>query len=105
MMSSSFELPRRQMLGSVAALAASGLASWTRPARAEAHPLPDYLAWKEAKAVKVFTSTALETRRSALGTSVITPASHLYVHNLLPPPEASLVAEPDAWKLQVEGVR
>lgn len=106
-MSSSFlEMPRRQMLtASVAALAGAGLASWCRPVRAEGHPPPTYLEWKDGESMKVFNATAVETRRAVLGTSLVTPADQLYVHNLLAPPAAAIVARPEAWALQVEGVK
>ncbi len=47
---------------------------------------------------------ALETRRSEMGRSVITPLSRFFVRNNLPRPDVSIVASPDAWKLEVRGV-
>src|SRR5678815_1577031 len=46
-----------------------------------------------------------ESRRAAFGTSVVTPAEQLYVRNNLPPPDASMVADRDGWKVAIEGVR
>ena len=46
---------------------------------------------------------ALETRRSALGTSALTPASRLFVRNNLPMPDASILDDADAWVLEVRG--
>ena len=56
-------------------------------------------------AVIVHSATTIETKRSAFGTSGITPAEHLYVRNNLPAPDASIVADRDAWQVAIEGVR
>ena len=95
-------LPRRRLLtGSASALAAAGLASFHQGALAQAaapaaKPLPGYAGWKKADAVIVHSSTTIETRRSAFGTSVITPTDQLYVRNNLPSPPESIVADRDA---------
>ena len=52
----------------------------------------------------VHSSSTIETRRAAMGL-VVTPVNQLYVRNNLNPPDASVVAKPDAWQVQVEGVR
>lgn len=107
-------LPRRQLLaGSGAALAAAGLAGLGRPAAAAdapaaaaaPKPLPAYAAWKDAGSLIPHSSNTIETRRHAFGTSIVTPAEQLYVRNNLPPPDAAIVADRDAWVLAVEGVR
>lgn len=103
-------LPRRQLLaGSAAALTAAGLGGLGAAARAQApaqgKPLPAYAAWKDANALTVHSSNTIETRRSAFGASVITPAEQLYVRNNLPPPDAAVLADRDAWELVVEGVK
>ena len=108
-------LRRRQMLaGSAGALAAAGLGGLTGNAAAQAaaasapagpRPLPPYAAWKDASSMIVHSSNTIETRRSAFGTSVITPAEKLFVRNNLPPPDASIVANRDAWQVSIEGVR
>lgn len=46
----------------------------------------------------------IETRRAALGMSVITPISRFFVRNNLPLPSADIVRRPDDWTLQFEGV-
>lgn len=100
---------RRSLLaGTASALAAAGLA---RPALAQgpalasaatAKPLPGYASWKEADSLIIHTGSTLETKRSAFGTSVITPTDRLFVRNNLPVPD---VGTPDAWTVSVEGVR
>lgn len=120
-MSEKIESPRRRHLlaGSASALAAAGLAGWSSSAAAQAasapaasaaapagpKPLPPYAAWKDAQSLIVHSSNTIETRRSAFGTSIVTPADRLYVRNNLPAPDASIVADRDAWVLAVEGVK
>lgn len=102
-------LPRRHLLTrSAGALAAAGLATWTRGAIAQAapaKPLPPYVSWKDPASVIVHSSTTIETKRGAFGTSVITPAEQLYIRNNLPAPDASIVADRDAWEVTLEGVK
>jgi sulfite dehydrogenase len=106
---------RRQLLaGSAAAVAAGiagaaraqGTAAPTTAAAAPARPaLPPYVAWKQPEHLIVHTGTTIETRRSAFGTSIITPNDRLYIRNNLPAPDVSIVANRDAWVLAVEGVK
>lgn len=110
-------LPRRQLLtSSASALAAVGLASWTRvslaadvaspaPSSAAVKPLPAYVNWKDPSSVIVHSSTTIETKRGAFGTSVITPTEQLYIRNNLPAPDASIVADRDAWEVSIDGVK
>ena len=102
-------LPRRHVLaGSASALVAAGLATLGRSATAQPaapKPLPAYVGWKDPASVIVHSSTTIETRRVAFGTSVITPAEQLYIRNNLPAPDAAILADRDAWTLAVEGVK
>ena len=101
-------LPRRRLLaGSASALAAAGLGSFQTQALAQAaaKPLPGYAGFKNADAVIVHSSTTIETKRSAFGSSVVTPTNQLYVRNNLPTPPETIVADRDGWAVQVEGVK
>ncbi|MPT59219.1 sulfite oxidase [Pigmentiphaga sp.] len=105
-------LPRRRLLaGGATAVATAGLAGLHGQALAQAaaapaaKPLPGYAGWKNADAVVVHSSTTIETKRSAFGTSVVTPTNQLYVRNNLPTPADTIVADRDAWQLQVSGVK
>lgn len=102
-------LPRRHLLvGSASALAGVGLATWTRGAVAQAatpKPLPAYVSWKDASALIVHSSSTLETKRSAFGTSVITPSEQLFIRNNLPAPDASILDNRDAWTVSFQGVK
>jgi sulfite dehydrogenase len=86
-----------------------GLASWSRGSLAQTaaapKPLPAYVSWKDASSVIVHSGTTIETKRSAFGTSVITPAEQLYIRNNLPAPDAAIVADRDAWEINIEGVQ
>lgn len=66
--------------------------------------LPPYVSWKHADSMIVHTPTTIETKRSAFGTSVITPTDRLYIRNNLPAPTAEIVANRDDWKISIEGV-
>ena len=99
-------LHRRHLLaGSASALAAVGLASWSTGAAAQAKPLPAYIAWKNIDSTIVHSTRTIETKRSAFGTSVITPSDQLYLRNNLAIPDESIVANRDAWSVSVEGVK
>ncbi|MEP6608690.1 MAG: sulfite oxidase [Burkholderiaceae bacterium] len=109
------DLTRRRLLATGSSvLAAAGLSGCTsvsaqtppQPAApaAGAKPLPAYVAWKDAGALIVHSPTTIETKRSALGSS-ITPADRLYIRNNLAAPDVSIVANRDAWQLAIEGVR
>lgn len=71
----------------------------------DAKPLPDYVAWKNPKAMIVHSKNTLETKRDFFGTSGITPADELYVRNNLPAPGDEIVANRDAWEVSIEGVK
>lgn len=103
------DLARRRLIaGTASSLAAVGIGksahaqSASAPARSG---LPAYVAWKDPEHLIVHTATTIETKRSAYGTSIITPADRLYIRNNLPAPDVSIVANRDAWALAVEGVK
>lgn len=104
------QLARRRFLASTtgvaigAAVAGKSALAQTVAATPAARPLPPFVGWKDASALIVHSGTTIETRRSSFGTSVITPSEQLYLRNNLPAPDASIVADRDAWEIQVEGV-
>src|SRR6185369_4027650 len=70
---------RRGLLAGGAALAAAAVGrealAQAPAAAAPGKPaLPAYVSWKSPEAVIVHTATTIETKRSAFGTSIITPA-------------------------------
>ena len=104
-------LSRRHLLvSSASVLAIAGLATLTQGAMAQttaapANPLPDHVNWKDPDSVIVHSSTTIETKRSAFGTSVITPTEQLFLRNNLPQPDASIIADRDAWEITLDGVK
>ncbi len=110
-------LARRHFLAhSAAAAAAASLAARsvdaaaaaepTPPAAAPARPpLPAYVGWKDPNSLIVHSSNTIETRRAAYGNGVITPSEQLFVRNNLPPPDASILADRDAWEVSIAGVK
>ena len=107
-------LPRRRLLsGSAAALAGASLAGLSNSASAQtapaatpaAKPLPTYVNWKNGENLIVHSGTTIETKRSAFGTSVVTPTDQLYIRNNLPAPSPDIVAQRDAWRVSIEGVK
>lgn len=101
---------RNLLIGSAGSVAIAGLASFHKTVFAQAaaeviKPLPPYVAWKDPKNFIVHSSTTIETKRSAFGTSVITPSDQLFIRNNLPAPNPSIVANRDAWEIKIQGVK
>lgn len=96
---------RRLLIGSAGALASVSLLGMVPLARAEeAKTLPDYAKWKDQTALIVHSANTMETERGAIGSGVVTPSTHLYVRNNLPPPSKEIVTNADAWEVSFEGV-
>ncbi|NYT87021.1 sulfite oxidase [Pollutimonas harenae] len=105
---------RRRMLASTGGIVA--LASLGGVARADTggadsaaakavKSLPDYASWKDADSLIVHSANTIETKRTAFGSSVITPTDRLFVrNNVTPPKDPSMVKEPDSWTVEVSGV-
>lgn len=108
---------RRLLAGAGGAVAWAGLggtaladstepASQSNPAPvSKQNPLPAYANWKDADALIVHSANTIETRRIAVGTGGITPLDKLFIRNNVTPPDAAIVADPDAWVLEVKGVK
>jgi len=98
---------RRLLAASAGGAAAAGLAGWSPASLAQAagaKPLPPFAAFKDARRVIVHSASGIETRRSAFGTSGITGKDILFARNNVSPPDASIVSNPDAWQLEIDGV-
>ncbi|HUH86928.1 MAG TPA: sulfite oxidase [Pusillimonas sp.] len=109
---------RRRLLASAggavawAGLGAPAFADSTEPASqsnpgpvSSAKPLPDYAQWKDADSLIVHSANTIETRRTAFGSSGITPLNRLFIRNNVNPPSADIMKEPDAWQVQIDGVK
>ncbi len=103
---SGFSFVRRRGLlaGAAGTIAALPLVGLSGTARAQAKTLPPYAAWKDANSMIVHSANTLETRRSAMGSSLVTASDRLFVRNNLPAPPESMVAQRDAWQVAFEGV-
>ena len=117
-MTNSIKITRRNLLGATVGLvAAAGLnprpanaqagspaANPVAPAGSTAKPLPSYVNWKHADSMIVHTPTTIETKRSAIGSSIITPSDRLFIRNNLPAPSAADIGDVNAWQVNIEGV-
>lgn len=68
-------------------------------------PLPEYAKWKDADSLIVHSANTIETRRTAFGSSGITPLDRLFIRNNVTPPSSDIVKDPDVWQVKIEGVR
>lgn len=66
--------------------------------------LPAYVDWKKLDAVIIHSPETIEMKRGYAGTSLITPTNALYVRNNVPAPDASILADRDAWSISFAGV-
>ena len=119
-MTNSIKISRRNLLGATVGLvAAAGLnprsanaqaaapvasPATVAPAASTAKPLPGYVSWKHADSMIVHTPTTIETKRSAIGSSIITPNDRLFIRNNLPAPSAADIGDISAWQITIEGV-
>jgi sulfite dehydrogenase len=95
---------RRFLVTSAAGSAAAGLAGIAPSAFAQGKPLPPVAAWKDADRLIVYSASGVETKRSALADGVITDNDVLFLRNNLGAPSESIMAKPDAWSVQIDGV-
>lgn len=103
----SIDLHRRWLLAAGAGGAAAGLSGFSPASLAQqpgAKPLPPFASFKDADRVIVHSASGIETKRGAFGTSGITDVDILFVRNNLGAPNASIVANPDAWQVEIQGV-
>lgn len=94
---------RHFLIGSAGTMAAAAVGM---PAGAQGsdNPLPDYVSWKDAEDMIVHSKQTLETKRAAQGSELITPSTELYIRNNLPAPSDDIVADRDAWDIEIDGV-
>jgi len=98
------DLNRRRLLVAGSAGAAAGLAGFSPASLAQAKPLPPFASFKDADRMIVHSASGIETKREAFGTSGITDTDILFVRNNIAAPSADIVANPDAWQVEFDGV-
>jgi len=111
-MTNPIQITRRSLLGATAGLiAAAGFKPTSAsaqaaaaPAASTAKPMPAYVSWKHADSMIIHTPTTIETKRSAIGSSIITPSDRLFIRNNLPAPSAADIGDVNAWQINIEGV-
>ena len=97
---------RAFVAGGAGAVAAAGLGAAGTAARAQAtKPLPGYVGWKDADALIVHSDQTIETKRGSIGSGIVTPNGKLYIRNNVKPPSDAIVADRDAWRVEIAGVR
>lgn len=74
------------------------------PLKPDAKALPGYVGWKDPNAFIVHSSQTLEMKRGLGGSGIITPADRLFIRNNVNPPSDAIVADRDAWRIEIAGV-
>ena len=67
--------------------------------------LPDFISWKNRDALIVHSDKGIETHRSAIGESLITPNSNIYIRNNMPTMTDKQIGDRKKWKVSIEGVK
>ena len=94
---------RHFLIGSAGTMVAAAVGA-PGMAQSDGEPLPDYVAWKDAEDMIVHSKQTLETKRAAQGSELITPSTELYIRNNLPAQPDEIVADRDAWEVEIDGV-
>ena len=71
----------------------------------ESKGLPDFIKWKNRKALIVHSKKGIESHRTAIGESIITPIRNIYIRNNMPTMTDLQIGDRNKWKLSVEGVK
>ena len=67
--------------------------------------LPDFISWKDRDALIVHSDKGIETHRSAIGESLITPNRNIYIRNNMPTMTDEQIGNRMDWKVSIEGVK
>ena len=67
--------------------------------------LPDFIKWKNRDALIVHSKKGIETHRSAIGESLITPNRNIYIRNNMPTMSDEQIGNRNNWKLSIKGVK
>lgn len=108
-------LNRRNFLTGTAALAGVAATASVVPisiANANHSPLnentkglPEFINWKDRSALIVHSNKGIETHRSAIGESLITPNRNVYIRNNMPTMTDEQIGNRKNWKVSIEGVK
>jgi len=67
--------------------------------------LPDFIKWKNRDAFIVHSKKGIETHRSAIGESLITPNRNIYIRNNMPTMSDTQIGDRNNWKVSITGVK
>jgi len=67
--------------------------------------LPDFIKWKNRDALIVHSKKGIETHRSAIGESLITPNRNIYIRNNMPTMSDTQIGDKNNWKVSIKGVK
>ena len=67
--------------------------------------LPEFISWKDRDALIVHSDKGIETHRSAIGESLITPNRNVYIRNNMPTMTDAQIGNRDDWKVSIKGVK
>ena len=67
--------------------------------------LPEFISWKDRDALIVHSDKGIETHRSAIGESLITPNRNVYIRNNMPTMTDDQIGNRNDWKVSIEGVK
>ena len=67
--------------------------------------LPGFIKWKNRDALIVHSKKGIETHRSAIGESLITPNRNIYIRNNMPTMSDTQIGDRNNWKVSIKGVK
>ena len=67
--------------------------------------LPEFISWKNRDALIVHSDKGIETHRSAIGESLITPNRNVYIRNNMPTMTDYQIGDRNNWKVSIQGVK
>ena len=107
-----FDIKRRNFLTGTASLAGVAATASIIPisiAKANhtegSKGLPEFISWKDRNALIVHSDKGIETHRSAIGESLITPNRNVYIRNNMPTMTDTQIGNRNDWKVSIEGVK
>ena len=75
------------------------------PLNEDTKGLPEFISWKDRSALIVHSNKGIETHRSAIGESLITPNRNVYIRNNMPTMTDDQIGDRKKWKVSIEGVK
>ena len=67
--------------------------------------LPSFIDWKDRDALIIHSDKGIETHRSAIGESLITPNRNVYIRNNMPTMTDAQIGNRNNWKVNIKGVK